>query len=48
MTDVRIYDYIDTGHPMLQRMFYRRSKGYRAMGYELQDDAIESKQQQLI
>ena len=32
-TDVRIWDYVDRGVPMLDRMFERRLKGYRAMGY---------------
>ncbi|MEH6825499.1 MAG: DEAD/DEAH box helicase family protein [Motiliproteus sp.] len=47
-TMVRIYDYIDTGHPMLERMFYRRSKAYRAMGYDLIDSAERSRQYALI
>ncbi|MEH6650501.1 MAG: DEAD/DEAH box helicase family protein [Motiliproteus sp.] len=47
-TEVHIYDYIDTGHPMLERMFYRRSKGYRAMGYELRDSAEKTRQHTLI
>ncbi len=32
-TDVRIYDYVDAGHPMLLRMWDKRQKGYKAMGY---------------
>lgn len=32
-TDVRIYDYVDTGHPVLMRMWDRRQRGYKAMGY---------------
>jgi len=31
--DVRIYDYVDSDVPMLQRMFERRLRGYRAIGY---------------
>lgn len=31
--EVRIYDYVDRHVPMLARMFERRQKGYRAMGY---------------
>ena len=31
-TEVRIYDYIDRGVPMLARMYEKRTKGYRAMG----------------
>ena len=33
--EVRIFDYVDTGHPMLTRMFERRIKGYEALGYKL-------------
>ncbi|MGD9548999.1 MAG: DEAD/DEAH box helicase family protein [Candidatus Krumholzibacteriia bacterium] len=32
-SEVRIYDYVDRYVPMLARMFDRRMKGYRAMGY---------------
>jgi superfamily II DNA or RNA helicase len=34
-TDVRIHDYVDTGHPALRRMWDRRQRGYRAMGYRI-------------
>ena len=34
-TDVRIYDYVDTGHPALMRMWDKRQRGYKAMGYEI-------------
>lgn len=34
-TEVRIYDYVDREVPMLARMFERRLKGYRSMGYEV-------------
>jgi superfamily II DNA or RNA helicase len=33
-TDVRIYDYLDVEVPILARMFERRLKGYKAMGYQ--------------
>ena len=33
-TDVRIYDYVDRDVPMLMRMFERRLRAYRAIGYE--------------
>ena len=33
--DVRIYDYVDTGHPTLMRMWDKRQRGYKAMGYEM-------------
>ena len=34
-TDVRIVDFVDTGHPALLRMWDRRQRGYRAMGYKI-------------
>jgi hypothetical protein len=30
---VRIFDYVDRDVPMVQRMFQRRLRGYRAIGY---------------
>ncbi|MGH8737048.1 MAG: TOTE conflict system archaeo-eukaryotic primase domain-containing protein [Burkholderiales bacterium] len=30
---VRIYDYVDSGHPALTRMWQKRHREYRAMGY---------------
>ncbi len=30
---VRIFDYVDRGVPMLERMFEKRLRGYRAIGY---------------
>ncbi|MBI2894414.1 MAG: DEAD/DEAH box helicase family protein [Deltaproteobacteria bacterium] len=32
-TEVRIYDYVDGGVPMLVKMFESRLRGYRAIGY---------------
>ena len=32
-TEVRIYDYVDHEVPMLARMFQKRLRGYRAIGY---------------
>ena len=34
-SDVRIIDFVDTGHPALLRMWDRRQRGYRAMGYRI-------------
>ncbi len=34
-SDVRIIDFVDTGHPALLRMWERRQRGYRAMGYRV-------------
>jgi superfamily II DNA or RNA helicase len=36
-TEVRIYDYVDRGVPMLARMFERRLRGYRAIGYSAKE-----------
>ncbi|MEY2149997.1 MULTISPECIES: TOTE conflict system archaeo-eukaryotic primase domain-containing protein [Rhodanobacter] len=33
--DVRVIDFVDTGHPALLRMWDRRQRGYRAMGYRM-------------
>ncbi len=37
-TDVRIIDFVDTGHPALLRMWDKRQRGYRAMGYRVGSD----------
>jgi superfamily II DNA or RNA helicase len=34
-TDVRVIDFVDTGHPALLRMWEKRQRGYRAMGYKI-------------
>ncbi|MEA2068768.1 MAG: hypothetical protein U9P12_06170 [Verrucomicrobiota bacterium] len=34
-TEVCIHDYVDENHPVLIRMFGRRIKGYKALGYRL-------------
>lgn len=34
-TSVRIIDFVDTGHPVLLRMWDKRQRGYRAMGYRI-------------
>jgi superfamily II DNA or RNA helicase len=39
-TDVRIIDFVDTGHPALLRMWDKRQRGYRAMGYRVGAEAI--------
>ena len=41
--EVCIYDYVDRNSPTLMRMFYKRLRGYRAMGYESQDTAESAK-----
>ncbi len=35
-SDVRVIDFVDTGHPALLRMWEKRQRGYRAMGYKIQ------------
>ena len=37
-TEVQIFDYADNEVPLLARMFEKRMRGYRAMGYEIVDD----------
>lgn len=34
-SDVRIYDYAETDHPQLARMWEKRRRGYHAMGYQI-------------
>ena len=34
-TSVRVIDFVDTGHPALLRMWDKRQRGYRAMGYRI-------------
>jgi hypothetical protein len=35
---VRVYDYVDAHVPMFARMYEKRLKGYRAIGYELEGE----------
>ncbi len=37
-TDVQIYDYVDADVPVLWRMYQKRLKTYKAMGYVIQED----------
>lgn len=39
-SEVRIYDYIDSTVPALARMYEKRTRGYRAMGYEINEAAV--------
>lgn len=36
---VKVYDYVDGKETMLQRMFDKRLKAYRSMGYKLVDES---------
>jgi superfamily II DNA or RNA helicase len=40
-TDIRIYDFVESGHPPLARMWKKRMKGYQAMGYRVIDAGDE-------
>jgi superfamily II DNA or RNA helicase len=40
-TEVRIYDYVDREVPLFQRMFEKRLRGYRAIGYARDDDPLD-------
>lgn len=35
---VKIYDYIDENVPQLMRMYNKRQKGYKSMGYDLENN----------
>jgi len=35
-TEVVIHDYVDAAVPVLARMYEKRLRGYRAMGYEVE------------
>ncbi len=37
-TDVLIQDYVELDHPQLARMWDKRQRGYRAMGYRIESD----------
>jgi superfamily II DNA or RNA helicase len=37
--DVRIIDFVDTGNPALLRMWDKRQRGYRAMGYRIDNES---------
>lgn len=34
-SDVRVVDFVDVSHPALNRMWEKRLRGYRAMGYSV-------------
>jgi len=34
-SNVRIFDFVDSGHPALLRMWEKRKRGYRSMGYQI-------------
>src|SRR5471032_156282 len=40
-SSVRVLDYVDASHPALLRMWERRQRGYRAMGYRVREPGEE-------
>ena len=43
-TEVRIYDYVDRSVPLLARMFAKRLRGYRAIGYARSAEPVETEE----
>jgi len=41
--DVRIYDYAELDHPQLARMWDKRVRGYKAMGYTIQEAGVTAR-----
>ena len=39
--DVRIYDYVERDHPQLARMWDKRLRGYKNMGYVVKSWEVE-------
>lgn len=44
-SSVRVLDYVDVAHPALLRMWEKRQRGYRAMGYQLR---MSGEERQLV
>jgi superfamily II DNA or RNA helicase len=40
-TEVRIYDYVDSAIPMMMKMFEKRLRGYRAIGYAREEEPLK-------
>jgi len=36
-TNVKVIDFVDTGHSALLRMWDKRQRGYKAMGYKIKE-----------
>jgi superfamily II DNA or RNA helicase len=41
-SSVQIIDFVDVGHPALLRMWDKRQRGYRAIGYRIPADAASA------
>jgi len=47
--DIRIYDYVDSGVSVLPRMFQRRLKTYKMLGYKIKEVAnVENLQENYL
>jgi superfamily II DNA or RNA helicase len=42
-TDIRIIDFVDAGHPALLRMWDKRQRGYKAMGYRQAQEPLRGR-----
>lgn len=40
--DILIHDYVELDHPQLSRMWEKRQRGYRAMGYHVEVDQVQA------
>ncbi len=41
-SEVHVFDYVDTTHPMLMRMWEKRQRGYKTMGYSIDNSQLLS------
>jgi superfamily II DNA or RNA helicase len=41
-TEIRIYDYVDSAVRMLLKMFEKRLRGHRAIGYARDEDVLRN------
>jgi superfamily II DNA or RNA helicase len=46
-TLVKVYDYLDNQEPSLEKMYYNRLKGYKALGYVVQEKGNEGITEQM-
>ena len=46
-TEVRIFDSVDRGVPMLERMFEKRLRGYRAIGYTPDGGTVDDEESEV-
>ncbi|AXF56022.1 hypothetical protein [Salicibibacter kimchii] len=47
-TSIEVYDYVDINVPRLQKMYEKRKKGYKALGFKTQDDRKDGEQIRLF